>query len=398
VRRFAISVLLVFAILLLAVVLWRISSIVLLFIASLAIAAATRSPIERLMDRGIPRPLAVLAIYGLLLATLVAVGYFIVQALGYELGTISEDLTNIYRTLAVRWGSGVLQNSPALAARIPTPEQLGQMLAAGQFTDIFSQVAGFTSSVADFLTHAGIAFVVSIYWTSDRLHFERLLLSLLPATHRTRARAMWRTLEEGVGAYLRSELMQGLLALILLAPAFRLFGLHYPVLWALVGALFWFIPLVGALIFLVPLWLVSWVQNGPLLATGAVAYSITVFAFLELVVERRLVASEGRSNVLVLLVMLIMGEAAGVVGLLLAPPVAMSIHIFLSELITPAMAASEPEAVAPTVEQLQTRLEEVRGLVGGLESGSAPRLTSMTERLADLLQQARDEVNGTARA
>ena len=388
-KRFALSVLLVFAVLLLAIILWRISSIVFLFAASLAIAATVRAPIDKLMDLGLPRPLALLAIYGGVLITVVALGYLLFQALGRELGTISEDLTTIYRTIAIRWGGGVIQNSPALAARLPTPEQLGQMLAEGQFSGLLGQVAGFTSGVADFLTHAGIAFVVSIYWISDRLHFERLLLSLLPATHRTRARAMWRTLEAGVGAYIRSELVQSLLAVVLLAPAFALLDLRYPVLWALIGAVTWFIPLIGALIFMVPLWLITWVQNGALIATAAVAYCIVVFAFLELVVERRLVTPEGRSNMLVLLVMLSMGEAFGVVGLLLAPPVAMAIYIFLTQLVTPAMAVTEPAALAPTVDHLEARLEEVRGLIGGLEADSAPRLANMTARMEELLQQAR---------
>ncbi len=389
-KRFALAVLLVFAVLTLAVILWRISSIVFLFIASLAIAAATRAPIEALMDRKVARPLAVLAVYGFVLITIGALGYFLYTTLGRELGSISEDLTTIYRTLAVRWGGGLLQNSPALATRLPTPEQLGQLLAGGEFTGVLRQVAGFTTGVADFLTHAGIAMVLSIYWISDRLHFERLLLSLLPPTQRTRARAMWRTIESGVGAYLRSELVQGVLAAILLAPAFALLGLRYPLFWALAGALTWFVPLVGALIFIVPLWLITWVQNGALVASGGVAYSILVFAFLELVVERRLVTPEARSNIPVLLVMLAMTDAFGFVGLLLAPPVAMSIHIFLTQLITPVMAATEPEVLAPTVDQLDARLDEVRSLIDGLQAGSAPRLVNMTERMSDLLQQARE--------
>lgn len=388
-RRLAISMLIVFAIVTLVIVLWRISSIVMLFLASLAIAAATRGPIEGLMDRKVPRGLAVLLVYGFVLVTFGALGYFLFQTLGRELGNISEDLTVIYRTLVYRWGGGVVTNSPLLSARLPTPEQLGQSLASGSVGGIVSEVAGFTTGFAEFLTNTGIALVVSIYWISDRLHFERLLLSLAPATQRTRARVMWRRLEEGVGAYLRSELVQGVLAAILLAPAFELMGLRYPVFWALTGALLWFIPLVGALLFLVPLWIITWVQNGALIATLAFAYSIVVFGFLELVVERRLTRPQGRSNILVLLVMLAMFEAFGLVGLLLAPPVAMAIHIFLTQLLTPVMAAQEPAALSPTVNQLEARLEKVRDIVGGLKEGSAPRLTSMADRMGQLLQQAR---------
>ena len=277
----------------------------------------------------------------------------------------------------------------SLSARLPTPEQIGALVAAGELTGFAQRVMGVTSGLSNFLTYAGIAFVVSIYWIADRLRFERLLLSLLPATYRT-ARTIWQRLEAGVGVYIRSELAQGIIAAVLLAPMLSLLGLRYPVFWALVGALTWLIPLVGALIFLIPLWLITWVQNGALIATVALAYSIAVFAFLELIVERRMVAPEGRNRLLVLVVMLALADAFGLVGLLLAPPVAMAIHIFLTQLITPAMAPGEAETMSPTVDTLEERLEEVRTVVSQLEAGSAHRLESMTDRMGDILRQARE--------
>lgn len=393
-KRFALAVLIVFALVTAAVILWRIADIVLLFFASLAIAAATRAPIEALAARGLPRPLGMLLVYGLVLVLMGALAFSFYQALGQELGNITEDLSSIYRTLVVRWGGRVAANLPALSARLPAPEEMGQILTGGGLSGTVQRLAEMTSGVTNFLTYASIAMVVSIYWIADRLRFERVLLSLLPAAHRPRARAVWRTLEEGVGAYLRSEVVQGVLAALLLAPAFALMGLRYPIFWALVGALTWFVPLVGALIFLIPLWLISWVQNGGPIATVAVAYCIGVFAFLELVVERRIYAPESRSNILVLLVMLAMFDAFGLAGLLLSPPVAMAIYIFLTQLISPTMAATQQEVVSPTVEALEARLSEVREVVANMEAGSAPRLSNMTERMSQLLTQAR-EVEGS---
>jgi putative permease len=393
-RRFALSVLIVFALLFAAVILWRISSIVFLFVASLAIAATTRAPIEGLMARRIPRGIAVLVVYLTILVVFGALGFFLYQSLGRELGNITEDLSVIYRNLAVRWGGDLAEDLPVLSARLPTPEQLGQLLATNELTELAQRLVGVTAGLSNFLTYAGIAFVVSIYWIADRLRFERLLLSLLPPTNRTRARAIWRRLEAGVGQYLRSELAQGAIAGLLLWPVFSLLDLRYPVFWALVGALTWLVPLVGALLFLIPLWLISWVQNGPLVAAGALTYSIGVFIFLELVIERRMYASEGRNNILVLLVMLAMTDAFGLLGLLLAPPVAMAIHIFMTQLVTPGMVLGEDaETLAPTVESLEERLEEVRTVVTQLGTGSAPRLANMTERMGELLRRAK-EVQG----
>lgn len=390
-RRFAISVLIVFALLFLAVILWRLSAIVFLFVASLAIAAAARGPIEALTARRVPRSIAVLVVYLSILVVFAALGVFLYQRLGRELGSITEDLSVIYRSLAVRWGGNFAAELPALRARLPTPEQIGELLAGEEITGLAQRLVGVTSGVTNFLTYAGIAFVVSIYWIADGLRFERLLLSLLPATRRTRARTIWQRLEAGVGAHIRSEVVQGLLAALLLAPVFSLLGLRYPVFWALVGALMWFVPLVGALIFLIPLWLVTWVQNDALIATAALGYSIAVFAFLELVIERRMYGLERRNNILVLLVMLAMADAFGLVGLVLAPPVAMSIHILMTQILTPLMVSTEPETLAPSVDALEQRLQEVQGVVAQLEAGNAPRLANMTERMGELLRKAREE-------
>jgi predicted PurR-regulated permease PerM len=392
-KRFALAVLIVLALCTAAIILWRISSIVFLFLGSLAIAAAARAPIEAISSRGVPRAVGVALVYGVLIILLGALAFFFYQALGQELGNITEDLSNIYRTLVVRWGGQMAENLPALSARLPTPEELGQALGGEGLMSVVQRLSGVTSGLTTFLTFASIAIVVSIYWIADRLRFERVLLSLLPATQRPRARAMWRTLESGVGAYLRSELVQSVMAALLLAPAFALMGLNYPIFWALVGALTWFVPLVGALIFLIPLWLVTWVQDGTLIATVAVVYSLGVVGFLELVVERRMYAPEGRSNILVLLVMLAMFDAFGLAGLLLAPPVAMAIYIFLTELITPTMAGAQQEALSPNVSTLEARLNEVREVVAGMEAGSVPRLSSMTERMGQLLAQVREVDN-----
>jgi putative permease len=391
VRRFTVSVLIVFALLFAAAIMWRLSQIVLLFVASLAIAAATRGPIEALIARRVPRGIAVLFVYLSILVVFGALGVFLYQRLGRELGSITEDLSVIYRNLAVRWGGNLAADLPALSARLPTPEQIGQLLAGEEITELAQRVMGVTSGVSNFLTYAGIAFVVSIYWTADRLRFERLLLSLLPATRRTRARAIWQRLDAGVGAYIRSEFAQGLLAALLLAPVFSLMGLRYPVFWALVGALTWFVPLVGALIFLIPLWLITWVQNGALIATAALGYSMAIFAFLELVIERRMYVPEGRNNILVLLVMLAMADALGLLGLVLAPPFAMAIHIFMTQLVTPVVASAEAETLTPNITALERRLEEVRAVIARLEAGSAPRLANMTERLGELLRKASEE-------
>jgi len=156
-RRFALSVFIIFTLVLAAAVVWRLSSIVFLVLASLAIAAAVRGPLVWLTERRVPRGLAVLALYGFILLVFGGVGYLLFQALGRELGSITEDLSTVYRTLAIRWGGAMVQNLPALTARLPAPEQMGQLLADGNWGEMLPRVAGVTGGVVGFLTNASVA-------------------------------------------------------------------------------------------------------------------------------------------------------------------------------------------------------------------------------------------------
>ena len=66
--------------------------------------------------------------------------------------------------------------------------------------------------------------------------FERLWLSLLPSGQRKQARGILRTIEQDLGAYIRSEVIQSLLAGLLLSLGYWLLGSPYPTLLASVGA------------------------------------------------------------------------------------------------------------------------------------------------------------------
>src|SRR6185369_9351425 len=88
--------------------------------------------------------------------------------------------------------------------------------------------------------------ILSVYWSTNQVHFERLWLSLLPAEQRKLARNVWRTIELELGAYIRSEIIQSFLAGFLLTIGYWMLGCPYPALLGVFGAIAWLIPLVGA--------------------------------------------------------------------------------------------------------------------------------------------------------
>lgn len=78
------------------------------------------------------------------------------------------------------------------------------------------------------------------------------MLSLLAVGQRNQARRIWQAIESGAGAYLRSEIVQSFVGIVLLYIGYQLIGLPYPSLLALLGGMAWLVPLVGVLLTAIP--------------------------------------------------------------------------------------------------------------------------------------------------
>jgi putative permease len=400
-KRVATIVAIILAVITLLLVSWELRRIVVLFIVSLGIAATVRGPLDFLMKRGIPRVYGIAIIYTLSILALFCLVYGLSLPLGGEFERLSKDATTMYRQLETSPYLG--RFSSILAARLPTSEQFAAFMTGGEQTSIARAIIQLTGTLVENISELLISIILSMYWITDEVRFERLWLSLLPGEQRTRARNAWRSLESGVGAYIRSELIQSILAGAFLAVGFRLIGLHYPVLWSLFIALAWLIPLVGPLIALIPLWLIASINGGWLLATLAVLYAAVVLGVMEFFVESRLYTRDRYAKVLVLLVMLALVDAFGLVGLLVAPIAATAIQILLNEIFAPPtpLSAEVRQANAVGAESntgantatvnvaaLRARLEEVRALVNPMDQVGSKRITNMTERLEALLEKA----------
>ena len=413
-KRVAINVAVVLAIITAFVVAWQLLSIVLLFIISLVIAATARGPIDKLMAYGLPRGPAMMVVYGVGVVGTIALFYGLSVALAGEFSVLGQDLVVAYNWLQANWQNGQSVGS-VVAQRLPTPEQFAALIGTGETATITQALIGLAQGLGNFAGQLPLAIVVSIYWTADELRFERLWLSLLPPEARAKGRNIWRTLEEGVGAYIRSEAVQSLLAGVLITGGYLLLGIAYPVLWGVIAGFTWLIPLVGGLFTIIPLAIFVWMTLGPVTATLAVVYTVAVFALMEFVVERRLYTRDRYGRVLVLVIMVAMVDAFSLLGLLIAPLVATTIQIFLNEMIRPTpprpsvQLAAVPTATGiqsletgsqtlatgaqSTIESiditdLQTRLEAVQAMTQNLEGGDARRIANMAERLEDLLQEA----------
>jgi predicted PurR-regulated permease PerM len=335
-----------------------------------------------------------LAVYLVCVAGLVGLVIVISQPLTSDLQRLANDFLTAYENIRDTWPKASLVQQ-IIASQLPVAGDVITQVAGSQPAVLAQTVLGVTLSAFDFVAQVVLILVLSVYWSADQVRFERLWLSLLKAEDRMRARTIWRSVEHGMGSYIGSEVIQSLLAVLVLSAANTVIGLHYPVLVAVISAVLWFIPLVGGLIVVLTV-IAFGLMSSPLVALVAVVITVAVLATLEYVVEPRLFDRKSYNPILVLVVMIAMTDAFGLLGLIVAPAVAVALQICIAELTNSSTAVStglSSEAVTPPpvqsvpqVDQIRDRLATVKWMLSQ-QNEPSPRLLSMTERLEGLVEE-----------
>lgn len=382
-KRFAAYLLVVAATLALLYLLWLLRAVVGVFVLSLFFAAAVRPIITRLKQRGLRTGLALALTYGVIILFVVLTLVAVSQPLVAEGQELANTLGRSYDVNYARWANGS-EFQQMVTARLPHPNDLYESLAAEEGRVLANALITVGQTVGTVVAALVLVVVVSIYWTVDQAHFERVWLSLVRPDHRARAREIWRATEWGIGSYLRNEGAQAVIAFVLLWVGYALMGIHYPTILAIVGALAWLIPVVGFIFTIVPAFL-GGLSLGVEIAIVAVIYTMLVLLLLEFVIQPRLFRRRLFSPILAILLLVPLAETFGILGLLAAPPLAVMLQTLLGALLQ----RRGPETVTAfpvsEVEALSNRLTDLR-IAAKLEE--APELSNMAQRLEKLLQES----------
>jgi predicted PurR-regulated permease PerM len=248
---------------------------------------------------------------------------------------------------------------------------------------VLPAILGFTQGIGGVVSGLLIILFLSIYWSINQIHFERLWLSLLPSELRKHARGIWRTIEPDLGAYIRSEVVQSLLAVLLLGIGYWLLGSPYPTLLALIGALAWLIPVVGAALAMI-LPLLMGLLTSVQLSLFTVLYTLVILVALQVWVEPRLIRRKWDNPILTLVILLAMADAFGLVGLIIAPPLSAVCQILWKLLFSNRLASG----ASGQVSDLKERQASLRAAIEEMDELPPPLVLSSMERLTDLLEKA----------
>jgi predicted PurR-regulated permease PerM len=329
------------------------------------------------------------------MAYLIFIGIFIVilllvgSSLLNELQRLGDSLARTYDQIWQEWPEGT-QVQQMIIQQMPAPADLYKSFSIDRQNSVTQALLGFTLNSFGIFGNLFAVVFLSFYWSLDQVHFERLWLSLFPVEARARYRDMWRDIERDFGSYIRSELMQSLIAGILLGLGFWWMGMPYPTLLALTSALAWLVPWLGGVLAVIPVALVGLTTN-LWLGVAALVYIIAILFFLELVIEPRFLRRRQYSSLLNILLILALAEPFGLLGFIVAPPLAASIELAFRYSLQNRYTPLSIESIQ-RIAGLRSRIENVRTLLSNRQDDPAPQTTSLLDRLDNLVERANEVI------
>ena len=316
-----------------ALAIWHLHGLVLLVLTAIVIASAIEPGVAFFVRKRIPRILAVLVMYLMVFGTIFSVVYFFFPPM-------LEDAENF-----ITVGSQYLGNLslPGTATNATfhlgsDSSQLNSILNGlltfrSAFTDpsagAFKIVSTFFGGIFSFI----LVVVLSFYFAVQDTGIEEFLKLITPAKHEEYVVSLWHRAQKKIGLWMQGQLLSSLIGGVIAYLGLLILGIPYALLLAVITAGAMLIPIFGSFISALPAVVIAFSTGDFTLAliVGGLYLIINQFEahLIHPLVVNKVV---GIPPLLVILALIVGGELAGFLGVVLAIPMAAALREFLSDM------------------------------------------------------------------
>jgi predicted PurR-regulated permease PerM len=308
----------------------QVQIIVLLVILALLFATIIEKPLRRLESRGVPRAAGILGIYVTILASLVILGVVFVPLITQETQVFGRQAPELIDQVSENWRESdnpILSGSGyRLLTRLSFQLENPPPPPGGVAIDAVGQIAAVGLGLVSM-------FVIGFYWLMEKRLIRELLLSQLDDNAQQRATRIWDDVEVKVGGWLRGQL---LLCLIIGGAAgliYYIMDVRFWFLLALLAGVMELIPILGPWVGAVPAVMVALLDSWEKALIVAIALAFLQLAENTILVPRIMKGTIGLSPLTVFVAVLAGGVYMGVLGALLAIPIAAGLQVVVGDLI-----------------------------------------------------------------
>lgn len=328
-------------------VLTRIEFVLVLGLFSLLLGTILEGPVRRIEQNHVPRAAAIFAVYAVILGSLALFLFLIAPIVSEEAQTFREDVPEQITELRQEWAAS---SNPIL--RGVGNDLLGQ---ASDFldrpqTDLSGDTAqralpvltGIGAGVVGTLT----TLVVTFYYLLEKALIRRVIIGWLSPALQPRVNRVWEDVENKVGGWMRGQLLLCLIIGTIATVSYGIVGLSFWPLLGLWAGITEIIPIVGPWIGGIPAVIVALTMGwDKALITGGIIVGIQTLENWVLV-PRVMRGAVGLTPLSVFLAILAGTQFMGVIGAVLAIPIAASLQVIITDFLDARRVRNEAQNVS----------------------------------------------------
>ncbi|NJP92132.1 AI-2E family transporter [Nonomuraea sp. FMUSA5-5] len=304
-------------------------STIILIVVAMFLAVGLNPAVEALQRRGLARRGAISIVFAGVIVAFALFGLAIVPPVSKQLtefiDAVPGYITELSNHPTLRQLDQDYQILPQLRTFVTST--LGPSLATGIMGAGLVVLNGVFTTVT--------LLVLMLYFLGSLHTIKDYLLKLVPASRRTRTRAISEEILSGIGGYVAGNVLISVIAGVVTWIFLSIAGVQYALALSLVVALTDLIPLVGATIGAVLVTAVALLDSWP----AGIACAIFFLAYQQVenyfIYPRVMKHSVNVTPAVTVIAALFGGALLGIVGALLAIPVAAAISLIIRELVLP---------------------------------------------------------------
>lgn len=303
--------------------LWLIRDIVIIVLLGLVLASAMEPMAEYFTRYRIPRFVSVLATYIVVIGSFVVVVALMAPLVADQARVLAANLPTLAVELQARYPNLTLLFGGANLSSI-----VDALLSNSGFgSNLFDRTLGLFNGLVAIVT----VLVVSFYLVAADRGMKRFVGDLVPKQYQDTTVRLIAKIQKKMGLWVVGQFILSVFIFALTFIGLSLLGVEYALVLALIAGLLEVVPYIGPFVAAIPAVFFALIQSPPLVIGVIILYILIQKTEGYVLVPKIMEKTVGTSPLVVLLALLIGFKLAGILGVLLAVPLAGAVTVIIQE-------------------------------------------------------------------
>jgi len=323
------SIIKFFVVILALIFFYLIKEVLAILFVALILSSAFDPWVDALQKIKFPRWLSILLIYGVLFVFIGAIIFLLIPPMAAQFAELVKSFPGYYDKLKVALeGLKSYSAEHGLMGQIDSGINTIKNNLSGAFTSIFSTVAGVFGGIVSFF----VVLVITFYMTVEESAMKKTLMFVIPEKYQPFILQLINKVQRKIGDWLKGQLVLSLILGSMVYLGLTILGVEYALVLAFIAAVGEFIPYLGPILAAIPSVFLAFTQSPVKGLFVLILYIIIQQIENNILVPKVMQKAVGLNPIISITAMMIGAKVAGLVGVIMAIPVATAVSVIIKEL------------------------------------------------------------------